>query len=231
MLTAPENDPHTLALDKAIADAVVARQAAGARPSPDADAIALRPLLAGLSPTQKAAVRAVMGRMEAGLGRPVAAHGGLSQLLAADRWGPFVRPMPDADHALQAAIEGHRALIDIGNKPWWGKLLAIDELKIIAALPDDASARPRALVVSREIPGPSGDDRTFWVTDSPSPDTAIIDAFSQSGLAAGLLATAGGLKLFALNGFVQPEDERLTGHGLATLSGSMSGVIGAAPVF
>lgn len=231
MLQEPENDPHRLALDRAIAEAVIARQAAGARSSPDADAIALRPLLANLSPTQKAAVRAVMGRMEAGLGRPIAAQGGMSQLLAADRWGPFVRPMPDADHALQAAIEGHRALIDIGSKPWWGKLLAIDELKIIAALPDDAAARPRALVVSCERPGPSGNDRTFWVTDSQESDATIIEALSHSGLAAGLLALSSGLKLFAFNGYVQPEDERLTEDRLGRVCGSMSGVIGAAPVF
>jgi len=231
MLEEPQNDPHRLALDKAIAEAVIARQAAGARSSPDADAIALRPLLANLSPTQKAAVRAVMGRMEAGLGRPVVACGGLSQLLTADRWGPFVRPAPDTDHALQAAVEGHRAVIDIGNKAWWGKLLAINELKIIAALPDDAAARPRALVVSREHPGPSGNDRTFWVTDSPQSDEAITEALSGSGFAAGLLASSSGLKLFAFNGYVQPEDDRLKDDRLVQASGTMSGVIGAAPVF
>lgn len=226
MLVEPENDPHRLALDKAIAEAVSARQAAGHRASPDADAIALRPLLATLSPTQKAAVRAVMGRMEAGLGRPVAAHGGISQLLAADRWGPFVRPMPDTDHALQVAAQGHRALIDIGTKPWWGKLLATRELRVIAALPDDASARPRALLVSTEQPGPSGDDRTFWVTDCIDDDAAIIGILSHNGLAASLLSVAGGLKLFVINGYVQPEDDRL-----ALAPGEISGVIGAAPVF
>ena len=226
MLVEPQNDPHRLELDKAIADAVIARQAAGARPSPDADAIALRPLLKDLSPTQRAAVRAVMGRMEAGLGKPIVAHGGIAQLLAADRYGPFVRPAPDADHALQAAVEGSRALIDLGNKPWWGKLLAIQELKVIAALPDDAHARPRALMVSTEQPGPSGDDRTFWVTDSDADDNEIISALSASGLAAGILSSCGGLKLFVLNGYVQSDDDRLS-HA----PGRISGVIGAAPVF
>lgn len=226
MLVEPQNDPQRLALDKAIADAVIARQAAGRRASPDADAIALRPLLKDLSPTQRAAVRAVMGRMEAGLGKPVVAHGGIAQLLAADRYGPFVRPAPDADHALQAAVEGSRALIDVGTKPWWGKLLAIQELKVIAALPDDAHARPRALIVSTEQPGPSGDDRTFWVTDSPATDDEIISALSVAGLAAGILSSCGGLKLFVLNGYVQPEDVRLV-----NAPGQISGVIGAAPVY
>ena len=226
MLTEPQDDPHLRALEKAIADAVAARLSAGPRPTPDADAIALRDLLRTLPVAQRAAVRAVMGRMEVGLSRPLCACGGVSQLLAADRWGPFARAVPDADQALQAARQGARALIDVGQKPWWGKLLGMPELRVIAALPDDAHARPRALLISGESTGPTGDDRTFWVTDSPRPDDAIAAALAQAGLAAQPLTAGGGLKLFLLAGYVQAEDGRLIGA-----PGQMSGVIGAAPVY
>ena len=42
----------------------------------------------------------------------------------------------------------------------------------------------------------------------------------------GMLIAAGGLKLFMLAGYVQAEDGRL-----ASAPGSLSGVIGAAPIF
>ena len=226
MLTAPEDDPQRLTLEKTVADAVAARMAAGPRGRPDADALALRDLLRGLDAPQRAALRAVLGRMEAGYGKPIVACGGISQLLAADRWGPFARPVADPDQALAAARSGARALIDIGSKPWWGKLLADPALRVIGALPDDAQARPRAFVVSAETSGPTGDDRTFWITDSPLPDFEIIAHMSNNGLAASLMAEAGGLMLFALGGYVQPDDGRLEGA-----PGQLQGIIGAAPVF
>lgn len=226
MLNEPENDARKLALDEAIAAAVSARLQAGPRPTPDADAIALRSVLQNLSGPQRAAVKAVTGRMEAGLGAPLMACGGISQLLAADRWGPYARPLATPDDALQSVTHGARALIDIGQQPWWGKLLAQPAMRVIAALPDDAHARPRALMVSNETSGPTGNDRTFWVTDSNMAEGAIVDALSRAGLAADLLAASAGLKLFALNGYVQAEDARLN-----DAPGSLNGVIGAAPVF
>ena len=226
MLTAPDHDPQRVALEQAIADAVAARLAAGPRSRPDADALALRDLLRGLDAPQRAALRAVLGRMEAGYGKAIVASGGISQLLAADRWGPFARPVPDADHALAAARTGARALIDIGNRPWWAKLLADPALKVIGALPEDAHARPRAFLVSTEASGPTGDDRTFWVTDSPLPDFEIAGFMSGRGLAATLMAEAGGLMLFTLGGYVQADDGRLEGA-----PGQLNGIIGAAPVF
>jgi hypothetical protein len=45
------------------------------------------------------------------------------------------------------------------------------------------------------------------------------------GLVGDLLAEAGGLKLFALAGFIQPDDPRLV-----TAPGALKGVIGAAPL-
>lgn len=226
MLTAPDEDPQRLALEQAVAEAVAARMAAGPRSRPDADALALRELMRGLDAPGRAALRAVLGRMEAGYGKAIVASGGISQLLAADRWGGFVRPAPDADQALAAARGGARALIDIGSRSWWGKLLADPALRVIAALPDDAHARPRAFVVSTEHSGPTGDDRTFWVTDSPLPDFEIVGHMSNNGLAASLMAEAGGLMLFALGGYVQADDGRLDGA-----PGTLQGIIGAAPIF
>jgi len=71
---------------------------------------------------------------------------------------------------------------------------------------------------------PTGDDRTFWVTDAPQSAAAIEEALSRDGVAATPLLQAGGLKLFLLSGFYQRDDERL-----ARAPGRLSGVIGAAP--
>ncbi|HEX7948692.1 MAG TPA: chorismate mutase, partial [Phenylobacterium sp.] len=65
---------------------------------------------------------------------------------------------------------------------------------------------------------------TFWVTDAIESVAAVEAALSRDGVAADLVAEAGGLKLFALAGFYQREDERL-----ARAPGRLSGVIGAAP--
>ena len=80
--------------------------------------------------------------------------------------------------------------------------------------------------MSREQSGPTGDDRSFWVTDSGWSETKIVEALGQSGLIADPLAAAGGLKLFVLTGYVQPEDGRLS-----DAPGRLTGVIGAAPIF
>ena len=58
MLIEPQADAERLALDRAVAEAVRQRVAAGPRPSPDADAIALREILKDLPPAAAAAVRA-----------------------------------------------------------------------------------------------------------------------------------------------------------------------------
>jgi hypothetical protein len=71
---------------------------------------------------------------------------------------------------------------------------------------------------------PTGDDRTFWVTDAAQPASVVEEALSRDGVAATPLVQAGGLKLFVLAGFYQANDERL-----ARAPGQLSGVIGAAP--
>jgi len=226
MLVEPPEDAERLALDRALIAAARARVAAGTRGSADADAIALREILREVPLSERPALRAVLGRIEAATGPALAVCGPLSQVLAADRWGLIGRPIAEPDQALLTARQGGRALIDLGPRPWWGKLLALPMLKVVAGLPDDAAGSPRALLVSSEAPGPTGDDRTFWVTDSPASDARIIAALGEAGLIATPLAAGGGLKLFVLTGYVQAEDGRLT-----NAPGQMSGVIGAAPVY
>ncbi|MDQ3124837.1 MAG: hypothetical protein M3Q74_04455 [Pseudomonadota bacterium] len=226
-LIEPEADAERLALDRAVAEAVRLRIAAGPRPSPDADAIALRELLTGLPPETAAPVRAVLGRINAATGAPLVVWGSASQTLAADRFGLTARTAAEPDQALAAVRDGARGLMDLtSGKAWWGRLLAEPELRVIAALPDDRHGMPRALMVQQAHPGPTGDDRTFWATDSTVADARIVEILGSAGLAASPLITAGGLKLFMLAGYVQAEDGRL-----ASAPGSLSGVIGAAPLF
>ena len=227
MLIEPQADAERLALDRAVAEAVRQRVAAGPRPSPDADAIALREILKDLPPAAAAAVRAVLGRIDAANGAPLVVWGAASQTLAADRFGLTARAAAEPEQALAAVREGSRALLDLTpGKAWWGRLLAEPALRVIAALPDDRRSLPRALLVQRTEPGPTGDDRTFWATDSKAPDGRIVETLAAAGLAASPLIAAGGLKLFVLAGYVQAEDGRLS-----SAPGSLSGVIGAAPQF
>lgn len=226
LLNEPETNEALLALDRALVEAVKARVAAGPRDRADASAIALRQLLDGASPSEAGAVKAVWGRLEVATGPALVVCGGLAQALAVDRYGLGSRPM-SADDALKAVEAGSRAVIDLTpDRPWWGRLLARPELKIVGALPDDRRGRPQAFVVSKETSGPTGDDRSFWVTDSGWSETKIVEALGEAGLVADPLAAAGGLKLFMLTGYVQPEDGRLK-----TAPGRLNGVIGAAPIY
>lgn len=227
MLTEPPEDPERLTRDRAVVHAVRARLAGGPRPGPDADAIALRALLKGLSPAETAAVRAVLGRIDAGHGAPLVVWGPASQVIAADRYGLTARMAATPEAALKAVRDGGRALMDLtAASAWWGRLLAEPELRVVAALPDSRAAHPRALMVQRSATGPTGDDRTFWITDAPLAPGRIVAALGEAGLAASPLIEAGGLKLFALAGYVQAQDGRLD-----DAPGDLRGVIGAAPVF
>lgn len=105
---------------------------------------------------------------------------------------------------------------------WWGRLLAQPQLKVFCTLPCLAQWGPMsALAVAQTEVEPTGADVTFWVTDATGD---IVGALGRDGVAATLLADAGGLKLFSLAGFYQAQDERL-----ARAPGRLSGVIGAAP--
>jgi len=149
--------------------------------------------------------------------------------LARHRFGaaPPLRQVAKAEDALaQARTPGGVAVCSIApDNAWWGRLLAEPDAKVFAALPCLSAWGPMsALAVASVDVEPTGDDRTFWVTDAPGPAAAVEEALSRDGVAADLLAEAGGLKLFMLAGFYQREDERL-----ARAPGRLNGVIGAAP--
>ena len=71
------------------------------------------------------------------------------------------------------------------DSAWWGRLLAEPQLKVFAALPCLAAWGPMAALAVAEVDvEPTGDDRTFWVTDAPGPAAAIEEALSRDGVAA-----------------------------------------------
>jgi chorismate mutase len=149
--------------------------------------------------------------------------------LARHRFGaaPPLRQVAKAEDALaQARTPGGVAICALSpDSAWWGRLLAEPQLQVFAALPCLSAWGPMsALAVAAVDVEPTGDDRTFWVTDAPGPAAAVEEALSRDGVAADLVAEAGGLKLFVLAGFYQREDERL-----ARAPGRLNGVIGAAP--
>lgn len=197
-------------------------------PSGDGEATAdLRRTLNALPADQKATVRAVLGRVEGAASGPLHVHGGLSALLAADRYGLGFERLARAEDGLKQAAGGARVLMDLaGVTAWWGRLLALPEVRVIGALPDDAARLPQALMIARAQPEPTGDDRTFWVTDSAMPETRLVESLGLNGLAAAPLIATGGLKLMMIAGYVQADDGRLDG-----LPGTLTGVIGAAPTF
>ncbi|MBU1346020.1 MAG: hypothetical protein KKA16_03600 [Alphaproteobacteria bacterium] len=228
LLQEPRIDTDRLVLDQALIEALTARLASEAETSPDASALALRALLDEADDVHQAAMlRALWGRIEARNGPPRVAAGPAARLLAADRYGLSVRAVADAEAALAEAEAGAHALIDVATgRPWWGKLLARPGLRVVAALPDDGRGLPSALMVAAAPTGPTGWDRTFWVTDSSLPDDRIVEALSACGFMATSLAATGGLKLMMLAGYVQAEDGRLD-----DAPGSLTGVIGSAPQF
>ncbi|HEY3696610.1 chorismate mutase [Phenylobacterium sp.] len=131
------------------------------------------------------------------------------------------------EDALAAArtLGGVGVLALAPDSAWWGRLLAEPRLKVFAALPCLAAWGPMtALAVAEIAVEPTGSDQTFWVTDAAQAPAAIEETLGRDGVAATFLMAAGGLKLFSLAGFHQPDDPRL-----ARAPGSLAGVIGAAP--
>jgi chorismate mutase len=149
--------------------------------------------------------------------------------LARHRFGaaPTLRQAGKPEDAIaQARTPGGVAVCALTpDSAWWGRLLAEPSVKVFAALPCLAAWGPMsALAVAAVDVEPTGDDRTFWVTDAPGSAGAIEEALGRDGVAAELAAEAGGLKLFVLAGFYQADDPRL-----ARAPGRLSGIIGAAP--
>ncbi|HKR88695.1 MAG TPA: chorismate mutase [Phenylobacterium sp.] len=154
---------------------------------------------------------------------------GRTMELARMRFGaaPPIRQVAKPEEALAAArARGGVAVAALTpDSAWWGRLLAEPRLKVFTTLPCLAAWGPLAALGVAEIEvEPTGEDRTFWVTDAPQGAGAIVEALSRDGVAATLMLEAGGLKLFVLSGFYQAEDARL-----ARAPGRLCGVIGAAP--
>lgn len=149
--------------------------------------------------------------------------------LARLRFGaaPTLRMTAKPEDAVAAArVKGGVGVLALSpDSAWWGRLLAEPALKVFAVLPClNAWGPPSALAIAEVEVEPTGADVTLWVTDAAGPAAKIAETLSRDGVAAELLAEAGGLKLFTLAGYYQPQDERL-----ARAPGRLSGVIGAAP--
>jgi chorismate mutase len=154
---------------------------------------------------------------------------GRAMELARMRFGtsPQIRQVAKPEEALAAArTRGGVAVAALSpDSAWWGRLLAEPRLKVFTILPCLAAWGPLAALAVAEVEiEPTGDDRTFWVTDAAQSGRAIEEALGRDGVAATMLLEAGGLKLFILSGFYQADDPRL-----ARAPGQLSGVIGAAP--
>ena len=163
----------------------------------------------------------------------IAVHGGRDPARAVEvarmRFGaaPSLRSVAKAEEALAHArtLGGVAVLSLASDSPWWGRLLAEPRMKVFAALPCLSAWGPLNALAAAEVEvEPTGNDRTYWVTDAPGPAQAIEDALGRDGVVGDLIAEAGGLKLFAMIGFYMPDDERL-----ARAPGRLTGVIGAAP--
>lgn len=137
--------------------------------------------------------------------------------------------MADRPQAAVAAAREPGGVAVLALEPgtaWWGRLLAEPRLRVFAALPElTAWGAPAALAVAAVPVGPTGGDQTYWVTEAAGRAEETEAALGALGLAGRLLSEGGGLRLFALAGYVQPEDERL-----ARAPGRLHGVIGSAPL-
>lgn len=149
--------------------------------------------------------------------------------MARQRFGvaPALALEDQAEAALAAARRpGEIAILALEpDSRWWGRLLAEPRLRVFASMPCLSAWGPQgALAVGAVRVEPSGLDETYWVTDAPEPAAAVEAALEREGVAARLIRETGGLKLFGLPGYFEPNDQRL-----ARGPGRLSGVIGAAP--
>jgi chorismate mutase len=149
--------------------------------------------------------------------------------LARQRFGvaPPATFVDQPEAALAAArADGTVAVValDPGSR-WWGRLLAEPTLRVFAAMPCLRAWGPLAAFAVGAVPvEPSGLDETYWVTDAAESPAAVEAALAREGVAATFIQDTGGLKLFGLPGYLQPDDPRL-----ARAPGKLAGVIGAAP--
>lgn len=173
-------------------------------------------------------IAAVMRELESAA-RPVmvSAHGPGTDSFARGRFGFRARiaQVADARAAVASARAGARAVVAIeARDPWWARLLTEPTLSVID---DDLSGdalKPALFVVARQWSEPSGDDRTWWLTDAPGRPSEIEQALTDVGLSARHALSVGGVGLFQIDGYVQRDDERL-----GRAPGRLCGVIGCVP--
>ena len=149
--------------------------------------------------------------------------------LARLRFGaaPPLTMLAKPEDAIKAAREsGTVAILPLDPvSNWWGRMLAEPSLRVFAVVPClSVWGPPAALAVAAVDVEPSGGDITLWVTDASERADQVEAALGECGVVGDLLAEAGGLKLYALLGYIQPDDMRL-----ANAPGRLKGVIGAAP--
>lgn len=227
---APSPDPTLAALLAALGD-----EEEDAAFDPVASALRLRGLLAARGDLPGAALvrlaREVEGlRLDRAGALRLAIWGGarpgVAFAAARDRFGAAPRrvAVDKPEQALAAARADQVVSVLSLEGAWWLRLLAEPAVRVFAALPETGRGVPVALAVGAVETGPTGDDRTLWATDAPGRAAMVEAGLGELGFVADLWAEAGGLKLFALAGYVQAHDERL-----ARAPGRLQGVIGAAP--
>lgn len=142
-------------------------------------------------------------------------------------WRARITDVEDPRKALASARVGSPAVIAVDKRrdPWFARLLAMPDLSVIDDDLTGDARTPSVLVVTRQWSEPSGDDRTWWLTDAELTPMAVETRLAELGLAARHALSAGGVALFALSGYVQREDERLL-----QAPGRLTGVIGAVPL-
>ncbi len=197
----------------------------------DASALALRALLADRPALDPGLMTAVWRRIEAARAPTaliVSGQGALRYLGASGHDHPTL--VDDPDRALAQCTGMARALIALDGRAWWSRLLARRDLRVIGAFPESGYRRPEALMLGAAPTGPTGEDRTFWVTEADQSDGDILKALAAAGLSGQRIDEGAGLKLFALAGYVEAHDIRLQSAPLHRAN-RLSGVIGAAPRF
>ena len=229
MTNADDEDARLVA---AMADWLTARRDSFASASlePSADAIRTRALLGEGPETALIAWRALTAR--ASSLECIAVWGGSDPMQVADltrrRFGfhALLQPCATPEAAMAAAKgPGCAAVLGLDSKTaWWGRLLVEPTLNVFALLPETRlESAVDALAIAEVAVAPTGADETLWITDAEGPAQAVLAALGEAGFAARWIAAAGGLKLFALAGYVQRGDPRLR-----SAPGRMNGVIGAA---
>ena len=154
----------------------------------------------------------------------VSAHGPGTDSFARGRFGFRARiaQVADARSAVASARAGARAVVAIeARDPWWARLLAEPTLSVIDDDLVGDALKPGLFVVARQWSEPSGQDRTWWLTDAPGRPSEIEQALADTGLSARHAVSIGGVGLFQIDGYVQRDDERL-----ARAPGRLCGVIG-----